>query len=233
MSRARVLRAVIAPELGRLGRGLKARSPRYAREHKKGSSTARRETSTYTWLGVKSGSVTDSERIAILGGTFTPIHNGHRALLHKAFQTTSHDGADDGHVVVGLTASELAEQTRSRTGHAARLGDFESRQNALDEELTGLGAAYSASYEIIRLEDTQGPAATRPDVDALVVSPEAKAQRRAHSINEQRVTDGLSRLEVHTAPFVVAEDGTRISSTRIRNGEIDEHGRLLTADSDS
>jgi pantetheine-phosphate adenylyltransferase len=194
---------------------------------------ARRETSTYTLLGGKSGSVTDSERIAILGGTFTPIHNGHRALLHKAFQTASHDSPDDGHVVVGLTASALAEQTRSQAGHSAHLGDFEARRDALDAELAGLGAAYSASYEIIRLEDTQGPAATRPDVDALVVSPEAKAQRRAHSINEQRVADGLPRLEIHTAPFVVAEDGTRISSTRIRNGEIDEHGRLIAADDDS
>jgi pantetheine-phosphate adenylyltransferase len=230
MSRARVLRAVIAPAWGRLGRGLKARSRNYAREQQKRSSTARRETSTYTLLGVKSGSVTDSERIAILGGTFTPIHNGHRALLHKAFQTASHDGLDDGHVVVGLTDSELAEQTRSQAGHATSLGNFESRRDTLNEELTGLGAAYSASYEIIRLEDTQGPAATRPDVDALVVSPEAKAQRRAHSINEQRVSDGLPRLEVHTAPFVVAEDGTRISSTRIRNGEIDEHGRPIDTD---
>ncbi|MFC7027132.1 hypothetical protein ACFQH8_05715 [Halomicroarcula sp. GCM10025710] len=34
----------------------------------------------------------DPDRTAILGGTFTPIHNGHRALLHKAFQTASHDG---------------------------------------------------------------------------------------------------------------------------------------------
>ena len=33
--------------------------------------------------------MTDTERTAVLGGTFTPIHNGHRALLHEAFQTAS------------------------------------------------------------------------------------------------------------------------------------------------
>jgi len=174
--------------------------------------------------------VTERERIAILGGTFTPIHNGHRALLHKAFQTASHDGDGDGHVIVGLTASGLAEQTR---GSGADLGDFELRRETLESELADLSEAYTASFETLRLEDTQGPAATRPDVDALVVSPEAKAQRRAHTINEQRVGDGLSRLEIHTAPFVVAEDGTRISSTRIRNGEIDEHGRLIDPDSEA
>jgi pantetheine-phosphate adenylyltransferase len=171
--------------------------------------------------------VTERERIAILGGTFTPIHNGHRALLHKAFQTASHDGDGDGHVIVGLTASDLAERTRANGTQVSQLGDFPRRRETLEAELAGLSAAYSASFETLRLEDTRGPAATRPDIDALVVSPEAKAQRRAHTINEQRASDDLSRLEIHTAPFVVAEDGTRISSTRIRNGEIDEHGRII------
>jgi pantetheine-phosphate adenylyltransferase len=167
------------------------------------------------------------ERTAILGGTFTPIHNGHRALLHSAFQTASHDGPGDGHVVVALTSPDVAEQTRSDPEHVEMLGSFEERCAALDEELSRTSEAYSASYEIHELADTYGPAATREDVDALVVSPEAKAQRRAYELNEERRESGLAPLEIHTPPFVVAEDGKRISSTRIRNGEIDVHGRLL------
>jgi len=171
--------------------------------------------------------VTECERKAILGGTFTPIHNGHRALLHKAFQTASHDGRGDGHVIVGLTSTDLATRTRTNPQHIEQLGKFEKRRDDLDVELSKLSETYSASYEILRLEDTQGPAATRDDIHALIVSPEAKAQRRANKINRRRVQDGLHRLEIHTAPFVVAEDGTRISSTRIRDGEIDAHGRIL------
>jgi pantetheine-phosphate adenylyltransferase len=167
------------------------------------------------------------ERIAILGGTFTPIHNGHRALLHSAFQTASHDGPGDGHVVVALTSPDVAAQTRSDPAHVEQLGPFADRRAALDEELGRTSAAYSASYEIVELDDAYGPAATREDVDALIVSPEAKAQRRAYELNDVRRSDGLRPLEIHTPPLVVAEDGTRISSTRIRNGEIDVHGRLL------
>lgn len=171
--------------------------------------------------------MTGSDRTAILGGTFTPIHNGHRALLHKAFQTASHDGEGDGHVIVGLTSSDLATETRGNSKHAEQLGSYADRREALAGELDILAETYTASYEIVKLQDTYGPAATRPDADALIVSPEAKAQRRANELNEDRLERGLDRLEIHTAPFVVAEDGTRISSTRIRNGEIDPDGRIL------
>lgn len=171
--------------------------------------------------------MTDTRHTAILGGTFTPVHNGHRALLHKAFQIASHHGDGDGHIVVGLTSTDLAEKTRKDPSHAELLGPYRKRYADLDAELGRMAGAYTASYEIVRLEDEWGPAATREDVNALVVSPEAKAQRRAYELNQRRVDDGLRPLEVHTSPFVVAEDGDRISSTRIRNGEIDAHGNAL------
>jgi len=171
--------------------------------------------------------VTGSQRTAVLGGTFTPIHNGHRALLHKAFQTATHDGPGDGHVIVGLTSPELATETRDVERKKSQLEAYSERRETLEDELEALSDPYTASYEIIRLEDTYGPALTRANADALVVSPEAKAQRRANQLNGERIDRGLDRLEIHTAPFVVAEDGKRISSTRIRNGEIDPNGRLL------
>ncbi|MDS0258523.1 pantetheine-phosphate adenylyltransferase [Haloarcula sp. S1CR25-12] len=167
-----------------------------------------------------------SSRIAILGGTFTPVHNGHRALLHSAFQTASHDGEGDGHVIVGLTSDALATETRSDPSHADLLGSFAERRDTLTTTLERVSSAYTATWEIVKISDKFGPAATRGDADALVVAPEGKAQQRAHELNDERLDRGYQPLEIHTSPFVVAEDGLRISSTRIRNGEIDAQGRL-------
>jgi pantetheine-phosphate adenylyltransferase len=174
--------------------------------------------------------VTRTDRTVVLGGTFTPVHGGHRALFHRAFQTASHDGDGDGHLLVGLTSTALAARTRSDPSHADRLGSFADRRAALASALDRIEGAYTAGYEVLELDDPYGPAATRADVDALVVSPEAKAQCRANELNRERAASGLPPLEIYTPPFVVAEDGVRISSTRIRNGEIDEHGRLLDGD---
>ncbi|RDI70328.1 phosphopantetheine adenylyltransferase [Halopelagius longus] len=147
-----------------------------------------------------------------LGGTFDPVHDGHVALFERAFEL--------GDVTVGLTSDELAPETR----HVDRyVRSFEERRRRLVEELEPLAAEHDRSFEVRELTEPTG-IATEPQFDVLVVSPETTDG--AERVNEIRKERGLDPLDVEVVDHVVAEDGERISSTRIVQGEIDRHGNV-------
>ncbi|ELZ17862.1 phosphopantetheine adenylyltransferase [Haloterrigena salina JCM 13891] len=148
-----------------------------------------------------------------LGGTFDPVHDGHRRLFERAFEL--------GDVTVGLTSDELAPKTR----HVERrVRSFDERKAALEAELESFAADHDREFEVRPLEEPTG-IATEPQFDYLVVSPETKDG--GERINEIRRERGHDPLEVVVVPHVRAEDGDIISSTRVVKGEIDEHGNVL------
>ncbi|RQG91373.1 phosphopantetheine adenylyltransferase [Natrarchaeobius halalkaliphilus] len=153
-----------------------------------------------------------------VGGTFDPVHDGHRRLFERALEL--------GDVTVGLTSDEFAPKTR----HTDRqIRPFEARAEILENELEELADEYAREFEIRPLEKPTG-IATEPQFDYLVVSPETRDG--GERINEIRVERGYDPLEVVAVPHVLAADGDLISSTRIIEGEIDEHGTVLSEDSD-
>ena len=87
---------------------------------------------------------------------------------------------------------------------------------------------FRSSFQISKLDNDFGPAVLEPEVQALVVSDETSSQ--GDVLNDLRAKKNLSPVEVVTVPMHLAKDGSRISTTRIKNSEIDSEGNLLSVD---
>ena len=145
------------------------------------------------------------------GGTFDILHKGHRALLEAAFLNSKK-------VIIGLTSDEMA-QKKGKSLH----NKYEERLANLLDEISLWFPGFD--FRIQRLDDDFGPAVFGKDMEALVVSRET--HRQGKRLNELRAQKGLPPVEIIEISMRRAKDGRRISSTRIRNSEIDREGHLL------
>lgn len=147
-------------------------------------------------------------RVAV-GGTFDPLHDGHKALLLKAVELSK-----GGELLVGMTSDELAgKKCHDVVEYSVRL-----------EAVRRFVVSQGVNPVIVRLDDSYGPT-VHDDFDYLVVSPETHPV--ALSINRLRKEKELREIEVVLVDYVIADDGLPISSTRIKGGEIDVHGKVL------
>ena len=151
-----------------------------------------------------------------IAGTFGPLHDGHRALLREALEE------GDEEVVVGITSDEFAAE--SRRDDPRPIPSYDERKRKVVDALGALDE-WNREAEIRTVTDEYGFADEDPSLDALVVSPEIDGE--ITRINRRRAERGMAPLDPIVVPYVLAEDGRRISSTRIVRGEIDEHGNLL------
>lgn len=153
-------------------------------------------------------------RVAV-AGTFGPLHDGHRALFRVALEH-----GDEG-VVVGISTDEYATETRRPDPRP--IPPFEERKQRVAATLETLDE-WNRTIEIRKFADKYGFADDDPLLDALVVSPETDEE--VAEINFHRTNRGMDELEPIVVPYEYAEDGNPISSTRIVNGEINEHGDI-------
>jgi len=150
-------------------------------------------------------------KLVAMGGTFDIIHVGHMALLKEAFSKSSK-------VIIGLTSDEFARKRGKKLWHT-----YQQRLDILKSFVEKNFAG--KSYVISPLDNDFGPAVLEQGVEALVVSEETA--RQGDALNSMRRQRGLAPVQTVVVPMILAGDGARISSTRIRNSEIDTQGNLL------
>lgn len=151
-----------------------------------------------------------------VAGTFDHLHRGHEILLRQAFRAGKK-------VTVGLTSNAFV--AAYKPGYTGLF--FATRKKHVGTWLTKNGHRDNAT--IIAIDDPYEPASSDPSLDALIVTPQNRV--RGEEINAKRASRGLSPLVLLEVPIVAAQDTRDISSTRIRNGEIDSKGNLILPDS--
>ena len=149
-----------------------------------------------------------------MGGTFDIIHHGHITLLSTAFDISEK-------IIIGLTSDEFVQKKGKNPIHK------------YDERLKNLTSIIfkkfpNSYFEISQLNNDFGPAVFEKEVQALVVSDETKNQ--GNILNKLRTERNISPVEIIVVPMTLAKDGKRISTTRIKNSEIDSDGNLLPID---
>ena len=143
-----------------------------------------------------------------MGGTFDKMHLGHESLLKTAFSLSDE-------IIIGLTSDIRAKINRSEE----YINPYSERFESLNDFVS---SNFKGHYSIVELNDNWGPGVFDESLNAIIVSEET--EKVAIELNVNRKLKGLKELEIEVIPLVLANDGRRISSTRIRNKEINIEG---------
>jgi cytidyltransferase-like protein len=151
-------------------------------------------------------------RKVAVGGTFDELHKGHRSLLVKAFEVGEI-------VLIGLCTDEFAK----KMGKPHITAPYEARLKELQAFLKK--SRLNGKTEFVPLNDPYGNTINDKCIEALIVSEET--EKTAVKINQKRSEARLPTLAIVTISMVPAENYKPISTTLIRQGEIDREGHLL------
>ena len=146
------------------------------------------------------------------GGTFDILHKGHHILLLKAFEVGKH-------VIIGLSSDYYVKRKRKliTNDYPIRLKNL---KNFIAEKFN------KSNYSIYELNNFYGPTVLNREVEAIVTTESSK--ENCLKINNLRESKNIGKLEIVIVPLVEDHEGKVISSTRIRQGEIDWNGKKLS-----
>lgn len=142
-------------------------------------------------------------------GTFDHFHAGHEAFLEQAFEQAEK-------VSIGITTDKLLEGKNFKT----HIQSFNDRKKYVEEFLKRKKLLDRAVF--FELTDVIGIADEDESLDSIFITKDTIANAR--KVNQQRKKIGFRVLKIITVSFIKAQDNRKISSTRIRKGEIDRQG---------
>ncbi|MBO7351745.1 MAG: inosine/xanthosine triphosphatase [Candidatus Methanomethylophilaceae archaeon] len=145
------------------------------------------------------------EMIAAVAGTFNILHDGHKALLDRAFEVGDR-------VMIGLTSDRMASQGRNASV------SFDVRKKELEQYLSSRD-----NYTIFEIDDIYGPKEIMDNVDILVVSEETLSN--GEKVNEERASRGIKPLQMSVVHLVISDDGKKISASSILEGRYSRSGK--------
>jgi len=144
----------------------------------------------------------------VVGGTFDHFHAGHQKLLATAF-------ANSKKVMIGVSTPNLhknkllADAIEDDTAREKSVRDYLQKNNFEDRAT------------IVPLNNIFGRT-LQEDIEAIVVTEENVPN--VTLINTKRREQGFKPLHTIIVPYVLGSDGQKITSERIRKGEIDREG---------
>jgi len=146
--------------------------------------------------------------LCLLGGTFDRLHTGHHHLISTCLEQSDE-------VQIWLTSDTMAQ---SKTPIVL---DWQTRRDEILSWSESQG--YGEKLTLHLLEDEVGPAPTTLEADSIGCTPETRSA--CESINSSRKIESLAPLSIIMAEQVLGAAGEIISSSRIRDGEIDRQGQ--------
>lgn len=150
--------------------------------------------------------------IVATGGTFDILHKGHYMLLLKAFEVGQR-------VIIGVSSDSFATRKQKKIINNYRIRE-ENLKKFIDKNFK------KSNYSLYQLDDFYGPTVLTRDVQAIITT--ESSLENCVKINKLRESKGMPQLEIILVPLVGDKEGKVISSTRIREGEIDINGNKLT-----
>ncbi len=143
--------------------------------------------------------------VGLIGGTFDRFHAGHRNLLVSGLSKCQT-------IEVWVSVDSIARAKDSRVNPWEQR--VEEIKQTLDADLDRL--------EFHELDNLHGPAQTHEQASAIICTSETMPE--CETINRIRRESGMYELEIICVDHTISWDNKPISSSRIRNGEIDREG---------